>query len=220
MKGFRTTDEDIKINEIAIERKKQFETEFNRYYATQRYEEAFAVCLRYICKAEDKTEIVEKANIVIPKLKNRIQIPSSIPISYDWLIDQLVLAGYNNMKFDGTIIKWKSSTIKLSKNDNTTRITTKCRINIFFRVVIFIALTFITGFIIPLVSNFIGPEISPYNRYYEYLDSRWYDFMLFWGITIAIIFFIIWISVYVKILKQHKNLLRRIARITIDNISK
>lgn len=202
--------QDIKNRELQqehVRRINDFNIEFNRYYATQRYDGAFAICLKYICEAENKTEIIEKANIVIPKLKSNIQIPSSISISYDWLIDQLVLNGYNNMKYDGTMIKWKSSTIKLSNNNNTTKITSKCRINIFFRILIFIAFGFITGLIIGL-SYELG-----YGSYEE-------DLILALGVSVAIAFFIIWISIYTQTLVQHKKLLRKISQITIDYFSK
>lgn len=211
MKGFRTTEEDIKIKEKAIEQKKQFEVEFNRYYATQRYEEAFAVCLKYKNYTDCNSLITNKAKYVIPKLKNRIQIPSSIQISYDWLIDQLVLAGYNNMKFDGTSLKWRNSTIKLSFVDNITRITSKCRINLFFRIVIFIALSIMTIPFFAIICNYIYSFDYLHNSYDNY-------HMLFWGIAIAVIFFIIWVSIYNKF-KQHRTLLRRIAQIIIDKTS-
>ncbi len=176
----------------------EFNTEFNRYYATQRYEEAFAICLQYMNDAGDKATIIEKADLVIPKLKNRILLPSSISVSYDWLIDQLVLKGYNNMKYDGTTIKWKSSTVKLSINDSTTRITSECRINLFFRFVIFIVLCLLLVFIISFLHM---------DRFYGIVNS------------LIIIFFMIW-GIYGTILNQHKKLLRSIAQITIDYISK
>ncbi len=213
-----------KQQEYSARKIHDFNTEFNRYYATQRYEEAFVICLQYMNDADDKATIIEKAGLVIPKLKNRILLPATVSVSYDWLIDQLVLNGYNNMKYDGTTIKWKSSTVKLSINNSRTRITSKCRINLFFRFVIFIVLCIITVAIISFLCNVIGPEIfSPYSDWsenWEYYHDYHYDEMLVLGIGVAIIFFIIWISTYAKILNQHKKLLRRIAQITIDYISK
>ena len=84
-----------------------FNIEFNRYYANQRYEDAFSICLKYINNIDDKTVVLEKANPVIRKLKNRILLPSSVAISYDWLIDQLLLKGYDKMKYDGDSLKWQ-----------------------------------------------------------------------------------------------------------------
>ena len=94
----------------------EFNTEFNRHFATQRYEEAFAICLKYLSKVDRKAEIVEKANSVIPKLKNRIQLPSSVAISYDWLIDQLVLNGYDKMKYDGKSLDFNYLSIRLTSD--------------------------------------------------------------------------------------------------------
>lgn len=54
----------------------EFNTEFNRHCATQRYEEAFSVCLKYINNVDDKTVVLKKAKSIIYKLKNHIQIPS------------------------------------------------------------------------------------------------------------------------------------------------
>lgn len=197
----------------------EFNTEFNRCFKTQRYEDALAVCLKYIRKVDTKTEIINKADRVIRKLKNSMCLPPSVSISDDWLIDQLVLNGFDNMKYDGSIIKWRSSTVKLMKYGTASRIRTGCSINIFFRIVIFIVLTFINGLIIPMTADPIGRAICS-NMNWSHYRSFYYDDFLKLGIVIAIVFFITWISIYVKKLIQHKILLRKIAKITIDHFSK
>ena len=196
----------------------EFNTEFNRYFATQRYEDAFAVCLKYIRKVDSKTEIINKADRVIQKLKNSMCLPPSVSISDDWLIDQLVLNGYSNMKYDGVNIKWRSSSVRLMNYGTASRIRTACSINVFSRIVIFIVLTFINGLIIPMTADPIGREICS-NMSWSHYKSFYYDDFLKLGIVIAIVFFITWISIYVKKLIQHKILLRKIAKITIDHFS-
>ena len=92
MIGFRTTDEDIKINEIAIERKKQFVTEFNRYYVTKQYSAAFLLCINNIGTPLLKDVAYDNAKKVIPMLKNTIQVPENI--NMDFIIDVLMSNGY------------------------------------------------------------------------------------------------------------------------------
>lgn len=120
----------------------EFNTEFNRFYATRRYEEAFALCFQNLHNVKDKEKIVEKATLAISKLRKHIQIPSSIPISYEWLIDQLVLKGYKKMKYDGKSLKLKTIIVKISNKGNTTEIAFKCNIiKLFFSIVIISCLT-------------------------------------------------------------------------------
>ena len=111
----------------AVWKKDKFNIEFHRYFATQRYEEAFTLCLNYLHETDDRTTVLEKTNLVIPKLKNRIQIPLFIPVTYDWLIDQLVLRGYSNMTYGRTFLKWKMSCIKISAVGKATVITSNYR---------------------------------------------------------------------------------------------
>ena len=202
-----------------------FNTEFNRYYATQRYEEAFAVCLKYINNIGDKTEVINKAYIVIRKLKNCIQIPSNISISYDWLIDQLVLNGYNKMKYDGTTIKWGNSILKLSNSNDATKIETKCRINLFYRILaapfLFYFTCFIFAFILfPIGESLIFHEIfnASYGCYYQSWDL--FPFMVLISIIPAIGFFCLCVSVYIKAHRTPKKILRTVAQITINYFSK
>lgn len=79
--------ENRKLQQDNSRRLNEFKTEFNRYYATRRYVDAFALCLNNINSVDDKTVVLDNANSVIHKLKNCIQLPYSWSISYDWLIN-------------------------------------------------------------------------------------------------------------------------------------
>lgn len=197
----------------------EFNTEFNRHFATQRYEEAFAICLKYLSKVDRKAEIVEKANSVIPKLKNRIQLPSSVAISYDWLIDQLVLNGYDKMKYNGDSLKLNKSRVKIQTKGNLLEIVS--RINPILNVLPII-MSIITGVIIPLFAYPIGYYI--YNDLYEYTwkyeVSDHFEEMLGIGIIFALCFFILWLALFIDIHKQPKVLLHKIAHIIVENLAK
>lgn len=101
------------------------------------------------------------------------------------------------MKYNGNSLKWKISMIELSTNGSITSIRTKCCINTFFKIVIFLVLCYTGLFGIGAVS--FGYDLAT---------------------IVTIIFCIIWISTYTKLLKQQRNLLRKIAQITIDYFSK
>lgn len=178
-----------------------FNIEFNRYYATQRYEDAFSICLKYIENIDDKTVVLKKANSVISKLKNRILLPSSVAISYDWLIDQLVLKGYDKMKYDGNSLKWQKSSIFIIQQSKTSEII--CNIRILYVPILIIDTLFILAFIIFLIGqillgfcNSLMPIIA----------------------TICAFLFVLWR--YIKMHKEPRLLLRRIANIIIDTLAK
>lgn len=92
-----------------------FNTQYIRHCATQQYEDAFAICLKYLNSNEyKKADFLEKAKSIIPKLKNTLHLPSSsFQFSYEWLIDQLAAKGYSKMKFNGKFLKYKKSRIKI-----------------------------------------------------------------------------------------------------------
>ena len=185
----------------------EFNTEFNRHLATQRYEEAFAICLKYLSKVDRKAEIIEKANSVIPKLKNRIQLPSSVAISYDWLIDQLVLKGYDKMKYDGNSLKWKKSRILIKQQSKALEIICKCRAHLLIRILcvpilIFLAYLIAAGIIVLL------------------LEYNMLIIGLIIGILCSLVFLFLWLRTYIKMHKEPRLLLRRIANIVIDNLAK
>lgn len=202
----------------------EFNTEFNRYSATQRYEEAFAICLKYINNVDDKTVVLEKANSVIPQLKKRIQLPSSVTISYDWLIDQLVLNGYDKMKYDGNSLKWHKCQVLLKTHTKTSEIISKCRINLLTRIICLPILIFITYSLFCFITAIIGGVMLFDNclggRYEDYGESEVFYIMLIIGIICSLVFMFLWLRTYIKMHKEPRLLLRRIANIIIDNLAK
>lgn len=202
----------------------EFNTEFNRHFATQRYEEAFAICLKYLSKVDRKAEIVEKANSVIPKLKNRIQLPSSVDISYDWLIDQLVLKGYDKMKYDGNSLKWKKSRILIKQQPKALEIICKCRVHLLIRILCVPILIFLAYLIAAGIIGLLGYEILYHicydGGYWDYTGTELFYNMLIIGILCSLVFLFLWLRAYIKMHKEPRLLLRRIANMVIDNLVK
>lgn len=209
-----------KLQQDRARRINEFNTEFNRYYATQRYEDAFAICLKYINNIDDKTVVLEKANLVIHKLKNRILLPSSAAISYDWLIDQLVLKGYDKMKYDGNSLKWKKSRILIKQQSEALEIICKCRAHLLIRILCVPILIFLTVLIAAVIIELLGHEILYGGDYWTYYDTELYYEMLIIGILCSLVFLFWWLRIYIKMHKEPRLLLRRIANIVIDNLAK
>ena len=193
----------------------EFNTEFNRYYATQRYEDAFAMCLKYINNIDNKTVVLEKAKLVIPKLKNRILLPSSVTILYDWLIDQLVLNGYDKIKYDGNSLKWHECQVLLKMHTKKPEIISKCRIDISMREMG--SLILIATYVL---SCFIG--VFYLNDYLMLENSFFVSIILLniIGIMILLLYLPLRLRTCMKMHKESRLLLRRIANIVIDNLAK
>lgn len=191
----------------------EFNTEFNRHCATQRYEDAFAVCLKYVNNVDNKTAVLEKAKSIIPKLKNRIKLPSSVAISYDWLIDQLVLNGYDKMRYDENSLRWQKSKV-IIKTDKTSEIISKCRTNLAIQIICLPLLIFVTFFIFMLAIS-IGSELEKFGH-----ETLTISLMGIIGIVCSSVFLLWWLRAYIKMHKEPRLLLRRIANIIIENLAK
>ena len=191
----------------------EFNAEFNRHCATQRYEDAFAVCLKYVNNVDNKTAVLEKAKSIIPKLKNRIKLPSSVAISYDWLIDQLVLNGYDKMRYDENSLRWQKSKV-IIKTDKTSEIISKCRTNLAIQIICLPLLIFVTFFIFMLAIS-IGSELEKFGH-----ETLTINLMGIIGIVCSSVFLLWWLRAYIKMHKEPRLLLRRIANIIIENLAK
>lgn len=191
----------------------EFNAEFNRHCATQRYEDAFAVCLKYVNNVDNKTAVLEKAKSIIPKLKNRIKLPSSVAISYDWLIDQLVLNGYDKMRYDENSLRWQKSKV-IIKTDKTSEIISKCRTNLAIQIICLPLLIFVTFFIFMLAIS-IGSELEKFGH-----ETLTISLMGIIGIVCSSVFLLWWLRAYIKMHKEPRLLLRRIANIIIENLAK
>lgn len=202
----------------------EFNTEFNRYYATQRYKDAFAICLKYIKNIDDKTIVLGKANSVVSKLKKLIQLPSSVAISYDWLIDQLVLKGYDKMKYSGNSLKWKKSRILINQQSKALEIICKCRVHLLIRILCVPILIFVTAMVAASIIELLGHEILYRicfgGDYWGYYGTDLFYVMLIIGILCSLVFLFWWLRIYIKMHKEPRLLLRRIANIIIDNLAK
>ena len=188
-------DNDRRINE--------FSKEFDRHCATQRYEEAFAVCLKYINNVDDKSAVLEKAKSIIHKLKNCIQLPSSMPISYDWLIDLLVLNGYSNMKYNGRYLKLNKALVKIHTKGKVQEIT--CRSN---PLVLLVSVIITVGFL------FIYDIFLPYFSIVYMICIKNY-FISDVEIYVVFCFLVFW---FIKTQKQTRAQLRKLAHIIVESV--
>ena len=62
-------------NKNIQETKSDFSTKFDRLYATQKYIAAFDLCIQNV-KTSSIEEVQKKAKLVIPKIKNNLEILS------------------------------------------------------------------------------------------------------------------------------------------------
>ena len=142
MKGFRTTEDDIKIKENAIEHKKQFEVEFNRFYCTKRYVEAFDLCVQHLSDIENKDFVKSKSKLAIEKLTDRIVLSDTSRINQDWVTDTLVNLGKKNMKIQDCSISVGISKFSIENNEKI-NIVGKVRRSVLIPLVVFCLCSFI-----------------------------------------------------------------------------
>ena len=65
-------------NKNIQETKSDFSTKFDRLYATQKYIAAFDLCIQNV-KTSSIEEVQKKAKLVIPKIKNNLEISNVAP---------------------------------------------------------------------------------------------------------------------------------------------
>lgn len=100
--------------------KTDFSVKFDRLYATQRYVEAFDLCLQNI-DAAYKDDALLKAKTLLPQIKRKIEL-SGKTISYDDVIDIFTPLHYK-LKIQGNSLKVDSITFRISKTNGKTTIT-------------------------------------------------------------------------------------------------
>ena len=147
MKGFRTTENDIQIEKESTEHKKQFETEFNRYFFTKRYADAFDLCIQNLSDTYlDKNFVRSKAFLATEKLTNCIELSDKSHINRDWVIDVLINSGNRNMKVNANNIKIGSAEIFIAENDKI-RINAGCRIHPAYITLLSLVITYAYAFV-------------------------------------------------------------------------
>lgn len=159
MKGFRTTEDDIKIKENAIEHKKQFEVEFNRFYCTKRYVEAFDLCVQHLSDIENKDFVKSKSKLAIEKLTDHIVLSDISRVDKDWVIDILIQLGHRHLTI-------KDDTIKIGDWGTKVLLTKVAkRISIIVQgsvLLSFFAVLFIMGGWILLMNACFEAELEPF----------------------------------------------------------
>lgn len=128
-----------KLQQDRARRINEFNTEFNRYYATQRYEDAFAICLKYINNIDDKTVVLFLTALIAAVIIELLGHEILYPICYD-------------------------------------------------------------------------------GDYWDYTGTELFYNMLIIGILCSLVFLFLWLRTYIKMHKEPRLLLRRIANIVIDNL--
>lgn len=204
----------------------EFETEYIRFYATQQYVLAFTLCLEYIIQ-NDSNMIdiaVQKAKSVIPMLKNRIVTKTSL--SYDWLIDSLAKKGYRNMRYDGKLLRWKSTKILLTTKGYETEITTQYKhpvildlLLLLLGVFVFFNILHVKDVIRFLVDFMYHIELLN-NYHYDVLFEDMHHNWLMISLPTCFLVFIVGMLIILHKVKQHKKVLRQIANVTVEYISK
>lgn len=203
MKGFRTTDEDIKINEIAIELKKQFETEFNRYYCTKRYVKAFDLCILCInnmAEHGNRKYVYANAMLAIEKLTNRIEMTDKSKINQDKVIDALIQFGHKNMRVNENEIKVGQSKLSVIIG-NKFEIEGKSNISKFTSILIVCIILFL-GIFTAVCSSYFMEYILGFR------DGTCFilGFILAFFVICGCLYFF-----YTKFITQHKTYIREIA---------
>ena len=187
-------------DDVTILAKEEFDTLFSRYCATQRYEDAFVVCLQYMQTTMDNDYVRKKAKTIVSKVKGNFIVPVK-GITYEWLIDQLVAKGFSDMKFKNNSLRWKSSIIKLETNRKTTSIIVKRR-SLFIRMVLFLVLAF--------ASFMLGGAVGVYIISPDPTASAFVFLFLF------LIFYIVRSNI---INKQHRKLISQMTDILFEHMS-
>ena len=73
-------------NKNIQETKSDFSTKFDRLYATQKYIAEFDLCIQNV-KTYSIEEVQKKAKLVIPKIKNNLEISNVDKFTYDNIVD-------------------------------------------------------------------------------------------------------------------------------------
>lgn len=166
------------IGNINTEGKKSdFSVKFDRLYATQRYIEAFDLCLQNM-DAAYKGEVLLKAKTLLPQIKRKIEL-SGKTISYDDVIDIFSPLHYK-LKIQDNSLKVESVTFRIYKTNRKTTITF---IQPYFK---YIIVFFIYLFLLFIIEGFVG-------NLHAFFDIKETEF---WPIAIPFMVFIAIVSFY------------------------
>ena len=83
--------------------KSDFSTKFDRLYATQKYIAAFDLCIQNV-KTSSIEEVQKKAKLVIPKIKNNLEISNVDKFTYDDIVDIFIGTKHKMKMKNGKLI--------------------------------------------------------------------------------------------------------------------
>ena len=100
-------------NKNIQETKSDFSTKFDRLYATQKYIAAFDLSIQNI-KTSTIKEVQKKAKLVIPKIKNNLEISNVDKFTYDNIVD-IFIDSKRKMKMKNGKLKISFSLVEIRK---------------------------------------------------------------------------------------------------------
>ena len=100
-------------NKNIQETKSDFSTKFDRLYATQKYIAAFDLCIQNF-KTSSFEEVQKKAKLVIPKIKNNLEISNVDKFTYDNIVD-IFIDSKRKMKMKNGKLKISFSLVEIRK---------------------------------------------------------------------------------------------------------
>ena len=93
--------------------KSDFAIKFDRLYATQKYIAAFDLCIQNV-KTSSIEEVQKKAKLVIPKIKNNLEISNVDKFTYDNIVD-IFIDSKRKMKMKNGKLKISFSLVEIRK---------------------------------------------------------------------------------------------------------
>ena len=187
-------------NKNIQETKSDFSTKFDRLYATQKYIAAFDLCIQNV-KTSSIEEVQKKAKLVIPKIKNNLEISNVDTFTYDNIVD-IFIDSKRKMKMKNGKLKISFSLVEIRKEYKKVYIACHSTVPI----LLIILLNIITIFSMFLLGVLIYDITYWGNGWYEYENG------FFASVSIAIMPTLLGVFITKKLWNlQHSN--RKILRI-------
>ena len=143
-----------------------FSTKFDRLYATQKYIAAFDLCLQNLTSSS-MDEVQQKAKIVIPKIKNNLEISNVDKFTYDNIVD-IFIGSKRKMKIKKGKLKISYSLVEIRKEYKKVYISCHPTVPILLTIllnIITIFLMFGLGIIIYIITHSLRYEWNEMNSY-------------------------------------------------------
>lgn len=147
--------------------KSDFSTKFDRLYATQKYIAAFDLCLQNLTSSS-MDEVKQKAKIVIPKIKNNLEISNVDKFTYDDIVD-IFIGSKHKMKMKNGKLKISFSLVEIRKEYKKVYIACHSTVPILLTIL----LNIITIFLMLVLGNLIYTIIYWKNEWFENWTSQY-----------------------------------------------